>query len=57
MQAAGVEPDEETIERVEGGIADRLAALDDLFGRLDFHSSNPDYLRSRTETEASDGGS
>lgn len=49
MEAAGVEPDAETIERVEGGVAERIQALDELLRRLDAHGNNPDYLRSQTE--------
>ena len=57
MQAAGVEPDETTVERVEGGLAERVTSLNDLFERLNAYSSNPDYLRSRTEMEAGNGRS
>ena len=57
MEAAGVEPDEATIERSEAGVAERLGDLAGLLERLDAYSSNPDYLHSKREREASDGGS
>ncbi len=55
MRAAGVEPDDATIERVDRDIAVRIRALDELLSRLDFHNSNPDYLRSRVAEEAGNG--
>ena len=57
MEAAGVEPDEETIERADAGLAERLKDLDRVLVQRDVHGSNPDYLRSRTENEANDGNS
>jgi hypothetical protein len=54
MAAAGVEPDEATIARVEAGLAERLDDLDRVLGQLDFHGSNPDYLRSRKEMGVGD---
>ena len=54
MQAAGVEPDEATVARVEPGLAERLEDLERVLGLLDFHGSNPDYLRSRREMEPGD---
>lgn len=55
LKAAGVEPDEGTLERVEPGLAERISDLKALFDRLDFHNSNPDYLHARSETEPRDG--
>jgi hypothetical protein len=54
MQAAGVEPDEVTLERVEAGIAERLGDLDRLLERYDVHSNNPDFLRPWMEKESGD---
>ncbi|CAN5628637.1 hypothetical protein BH23CHL2_BH23CHL2_28340 [soil metagenome] len=55
LEAAGIHPDDATLERVGGGLAERLAPLQELLERLDDRNRNPDYLHDTAGEERADG--
>jgi hypothetical protein len=55
LTAAGIHADDETLERVAPGVAERLDGLREALGRLDYRHENPDYLRDNADEEQPGG--